>query len=97
MSELYPNNVEIKKQILDSYYKFSNAGFTVVKKSILFSLVCLEFFRENDANDDKKTVKIKDIENVIENMKQESPKSVRYHRDSKGKLIYLVINVRDFK
>ena len=87
---------EIKKQILDSYYKFSNAGFTVVKKSILFSLVCLEFFRENDANDDKKTVKIEDIENVIENMKQESPKSVRYHRDSKGKLIYLVINVRDF-
>ena len=87
---------EIKKQILDSYYKFSNAGFTVVKKSILFSLVCLEFFRENDANDDKKTVKIEDIENVIENMKQESPKSVRYHRDSKGKPIYLVINVRDF-
>ena len=89
-------NDEIKQQILDSYKKFSKAGFTVVKKSILFSLVCLEFFRKNDANGDKKTVKIKDIENVIENMKQESPKSVRYHRDSKGKLIYLVINVRDF-
>ena len=90
-------NDEIKQQLLDSYKKFSNAGYTVVKKSILSSLVCLEFFRKNDANGDKKTVKTKDIEIVIENMKQELPKSVRYHRDSKGKPIYLVINVRDFK
>ena len=87
---------EIKQQILDSYKKFSDAGFTVVKKSILSSLVCLEFFRKNDTNSDKKTVKTEDIEDVIENMKQESPKSVRDHRDGKGNPIYLVINVHDF-
>ncbi len=89
-------NDEIKQQILDSYKKFSKAGFIIVKKNVLFSLVCLEFFRKNDIDGDKKTVKIEDIKKIIENMKQESPKSVRDHRDGKGNPIYLIINVHDF-
>ena len=88
---------EIKQQILDSYKKFSDAGYTVVKKSILFSLVCLEFFRKNDAGHDMKTVKIENIEKVIQYMKQESASSVRVHRDSMGKQTYLKIRVQDFQ